>query len=59
MARFQRLALSAASCMVLLAAQQATAAPPATNYVDGQCVTTYDATVDYFPEKLNTSKYPK
>lgn len=29
---------------------------PTSNLINGQCVTTYDASIDYFPEKLNTSK---
>jgi len=28
---------------------------PTTNLINGQCVTTYDASIDYFPEKLNTN----
>ncbi|KAG2210186.1 hypothetical protein INT46_009995 [Mucor plumbeus] len=29
---------------------------PTSNLINGQCVTTYDASIDYFPEKLNTSE---
>lgn len=29
---------------------------PTANLINGQCVTTYDASVDYFPEKLNTNE---
>lgn len=29
---------------------------PTSNLLNGACVTNYDASVDYFPQKLNTGK---
>lgn len=45
--------LAIASIAISSVAAQA----PTTNLINGQCVTNYDATVDYFPQKLNTGKY--
>lgn len=30
---------------------------PQANLIDGACVTNYDPTVDYFPQKINTGKH--
>lgn len=42
-----------------IAISSALAQAPTANLKNGQCVTNYDATVDYFPEKLNTCKVNK
>lgn len=39
-----------------LAISSVAAQAPTANLKDGQCVTNYDASIDYFPEKLNTSE---
>ena len=39
-----------------LAISSIMAQSPSTNYINGQCVQNYDASIDYFPEKLNTGK---
>lgn len=41
-----------------LAISSVAAQAPTANLKDGQCVTNYDASIDYFPEKLNTCKLP-
>ncbi|KAI8348827.1 hypothetical protein EDC96DRAFT_310418 [Choanephora cucurbitarum] len=38
-----------------LAISSIVAQSPSTNYINGQCVQNYDASIDYFPEKLNTA----
>jgi hypothetical protein len=40
-----------------IAFSSVTAQAPASNLINGQCVTNYDATIDYFPQKLNLGKY--
>jgi hypothetical protein len=40
-----------------LAISSIAAQAPTTNLVGGQCVSNYDASIDYFPQKLNTGKY--
>ncbi|KAL9542589.1 hypothetical protein MBANPS3_008534 [Mucor bainieri] len=47
-----------ASLLVIatVAISSVAAQAPTANLINGQCVTTYDASVDYFPEKLNTNE---
>lgn len=40
-----------------LAISSIAAQAPTANLVNGQCVSNYDANIDYFPQKLNTGKY--
>lgn len=42
-----------------IAISSVAAQAPTANLKDGQCVTNYDASIDYFPEKLNTCKFTK
>lgn len=39
-----------------IAIASVSAQAPTSNLVDGACVTNYDASIDYFPQKLNTGK---
>jgi hypothetical protein len=39
-----------------LAISAVTAQATSENLINGQCVQTYDASIDYFPVKLNTGK---
>lgn len=42
-----------------IAIASVSAQAPTSNLVDGACVTNYDASIDYFPQKLNTGKEQK
>lgn len=37
-----------------IAIASVTAQAPTSNLINGACVTNYDASIDYFPQKLNT-----